>query len=109
MTPCNWSGNGMTQANAKTESLSFTASIDDSIVKWFLKDKNEIIKRLKSMGFRRAAIIDRARELGLSEQFLKWCSVSNPKVALRDCLGCAERFLSVGVQNRLCPRCKNRS
>ncbi len=109
MTLHHGSGTGMTQAKSKTETLSFTASIDDSIVEWFIKDKNEIIKRLTSKGFRKAAVMDRARELGLSEQFLKWCALGNPDVALRACLGCGERFLSVGVQNRLCPRCKNKS
>jgi hypothetical protein len=60
-------------------------------------------------GFDREAVVERARELGLTEQFIKWCALSEPDVALRACLGCANRFLSVGVQNRLCPRCRTRS
>jgi len=99
----------MTQVSTKTEQPSFTASVDDRIVEWFVKDKDEIIKRLVNKGFERRDVIERARELGLSEQFLKKCSHGNPDVAMRICLGCSERFLSIGFQNRLCPRCRNRS
>ncbi len=98
----------MTSVKTKRESPLFTASIDKIIVKGFLADRRTAINELKTKGFTRNAILDRARELGLSDQFLKWCAVGKSDVALRNCLGCGERFLSVGFQNRLCPRCKNR-
>ncbi len=86
----------------------FTYSIDGCIIKGFLENRRALFKKLRTMGFSRNAIIDRARELGLSDQFLKNCSVGNHDVAMRICLGCNERFLSIGVGNRLCPRCRNR-
>ena len=92
----------------KTAPASFSASIDRCIIEGFLADRRGMIEKLKSKGFSKSEIDDRARELGLSEQFLKACSVGNSDVALRTCLGCGERFLSIGFQNRLCPRCKNR-
>jgi len=97
-----------TESAKMVEAPMFTASVDDSIIKGFLADRREMIKRLKCKGFTRNAILDRARHLGLSDQFVKWCSIGATDVALRNCLGCGERFLSVGFQNRLCPRCKNR-
>ena len=90
------------------EAPAFSAALDDSIIKGFLTDRRRMIKTLKSKGFTRDEILERARHLGLSDQFVKWCSIGNSDVALRNCLGCGERFLSVGFQNRLCPRCKNR-
>ncbi len=92
----------------KTDIPDFTASVDGLIVEGFLSKRTDAIEKLKDMGFTQSAITDRAKYLGLSEQFIKWCSVGNPRVALRNCLGCGERFLSVGFQNRLCPRCRNR-
>jgi hypothetical protein len=91
----------------KNVAPSFTSTIDGVIVKGFLANQKAAIKKLKGMGFSRKAIINRAKELGLTDQFIKRCSVGNPDVALRTCLRCGERFLSLGFQNRLCPRCKN--
>ena len=99
----------MTDTSSNPNVLSFTASVDDSIVDWLLNDRRESLDRLVRMGFRRSALLQRGRDLGLSEQFLKRCSVGNPSVALRNCLGCGERFLSIGMQNRMCPRCRHRT
>jgi len=98
----------MTRAACELESPVFNASIDDCIVEGFLTDRRATIRSLKARGFSRSAVIDRARQLGLSEQFIKACSIGEAAVALRICLRCNERFLSVGVQNRLCHRCKTR-
>ena len=95
-------------ASANNTARAFTSSIDGTIIKGFLENRRAMFKKLGSMGFTRSAILDRAKELGLSDQFLKKCSVGNHKVAMRICLGCNARFLSMGVGNRLCPRCRNR-
>jgi uncharacterized paraquat-inducible protein A len=98
----------MTSNLNKSECPPFTASIDGCIVRGFLEDRKEMIKKLKTKGFTRSAIIERAKQLGLSEQFIKRCSQGKSDVALRTCLRCSERFLSEGKQNRLCTRCKNK-
>ena len=87
---------------------AFTSSIDGCIIKGFLDNRRAMFKKLTTMGFTRNAILHRAKELGLSDQFLKKCSIGNHNVAMRTCLGCNARFLSMGVGNRLCPRCRNR-
>lgn len=95
-------------SNGNNAAVAFTNSIDGTIIKGFLENRRAMFKKLTTMGFSRSAILDRAKELGLSDQFLKKCSVGNHNVAMRDCLGCNARFLSMGVGNRLCPRCRNR-
>ena len=94
--------------SAKATPLCFTASVDGIIIEGFLDDRKAMFMKLKNMGFSRNAVNDRARRLGLSDQFIKRCAIGDPDVGLRICLRCGERFLSVGFQNRLCARCKNR-
>jgi hypothetical protein len=65
-------------SNGNNAAVAFTNSIDGTIIKGFLENRR------------------------------KKCSVGNHNVAMRDCLGCNARFLSMGVGNRLCPRCRNR-
>jgi hypothetical protein len=95
-------------SGAKRDAPTFTADIDGAIIRGFLDDRRALFRKLSRLGFSRGAVIDRARQLGLSEQFVKRCSVGDPDVALRTCLRCGERFLSVGFQNRLCNRCKSK-
>jgi len=87
----------------------FTAVIDRCIIKGFLGNRKEMYRQLRSQGYTRGAVLDRAQQLGLSDQFVKSCTVGNPDVALRTCLGCGNRFLSVGFQNRLCAHGKSRN
>jgi hypothetical protein len=87
---------------------AFDNSIDGCIIRGFLDNRRAMFKKLITLGFTRNAILDRAKELGLSDQFLKKCSVGSHDVAMRTCLGCNDSFLSMGVGNRLCPRCRNR-
>lgn len=94
--------------SADNTACAFTNSVDRTIIKGFLENRRAMFKKLATMGFTRSAVLDRAKELGLSDQFVKKCSVGNHKVAMRTCLGCNARFLSMGVGNRLCPRCRNR-
>ncbi|MBN2498122.1 MAG: hypothetical protein JXR96_26265 [Deltaproteobacteria bacterium] len=88
---------------------AFSESIDACIVRGFLADRKAMFKNLARQGLSRGVVLERARQLGLTEQFLKKCAVGTPAVALRDCLGCGERFLSVGFQNRLCSRCRSKT
>jgi len=97
-----------TMSPAKSGALSFSASIDRFIIEGFIEDQRNMFKKLRTMGFSKSSVMNRAKQLGLSDQFVKKCSVGDHKVAMRNCLGCNAHFLSVGFQNRLCPRCKNR-
>lgn len=99
----------MKTEKSKSESPRFSSTVDGNIVDGFLGDTTGMVDRLESLGFSRESIFHRARQLGLTDQFIKRCAIGNPDVALRSCLGCGERFLSVGIQNRLCNRCRARS
>jgi hypothetical protein len=99
----------MTVEQHATEAPRFTLALDDLILDGFFKNQNVMFRKLTSMGFSRTEVIDRAKQLlGLSNQFLKRCTIGHPAVALRKCLNCAETFLSLGFHNRLCNRCKGR-
>ncbi|HOX44372.1 MAG TPA: hypothetical protein PK668_12285 [Myxococcota bacterium] len=86
----------------------FTLDIDGCIVRGYLSNRRAMLRELAGQGYSRSAVLHRARELGLSAQFVKWCAIGKPDVALRACLGCGTPFVSVGVHNRLCPRCRHK-
>jgi hypothetical protein len=86
----------------------FTLDIDDCIVRGYLSNRRAMLRELAGQGYSRSAVLHRARELGLSAQFVKWCAIGKPDVALRACLGCGVSFVSVGSHNRLCPRCRHK-
>ncbi len=52
-----------------------------------------------------AAMHTRAKQLGLTNGFIKQCRLSGTQAALRVCMNCSAHFLSWGSQNRLCRRC----
>ena len=99
---------GMTDKQDTTESPRFSLAIDELIIAGFISNQEKMLGRLQALGFSRDEIIDRTRQLGLSVQFLKQCSINHSDVTLRECLRCSERFLSAGFQNRLCNRCRGK-
>jgi len=99
---------GQAHADDGGPAPAFTTAIDGRIVRGYLANRRAMLRELAGQGFRRSAILQRARELGLTEQFVKWCAIGHPAVALRACLGCGVSFVSVGAHNRLCPRCRHR-
>jgi hypothetical protein len=98
----------MTEEGNKMETPRFSLGLDGLIIDGFFKNQIMMFRKLKAMGFSKNEIIDRVKQLGLSEQFVKRCAVGHPDVAQRKCLRCSDVFLSVGFQNRLCSRCKGR-
>lgn len=46
------------------------------------------------------------RELGMTDGFIKGCRLSGSQPAMRVCVRCDARFLSTGVHNRVCRRCR---
>lgn len=59
-------------------------------------------------GVGEAAVRARARDLGLSKEFIKNCRLSDSRPGMRVCIRCDARFLSTGVHNRLCRHCPRR-
>ena len=60
------------------------------------------------VGVDEKAIRARARELGMSKEFIKNCRLSGSLPAMRACIRCDATFLSSGIHNRLCRRCPPR-
>ena len=59
-------------------------------------------------GISESSIRERARVLGLTKVFTKNCRRGGSRAAVRVCIKCDERFLSSGIHNRLCTRCRPR-
>lgn len=99
----------MSEKSNEAAGPRFSIAIDDMIIDGFFDDLAAMLRKMRNLGFSRDEIMDRTRILGLSRQFVKQCTLMKSDVALRECLGCSERFLSAGVGNRMCKRCKGRS
>jgi hypothetical protein len=98
----------MSDEKNDAQAVRFSPAHDGLIIDGFLTGKMEMFRKLMALGFSRDEIVERAKQFGLSKQFIKRCGIGRPDVALRECLRCSELFLSVGFQNRLCNRCKAR-
>jgi hypothetical protein len=92
----------------KGEAVSFTPEVDKWIIEGFLGDRASMLKELSEAGFDRRAIFERAKELGLTDEFIKQCHLTGVDVALRKCLRCDEIFASMGPHNRICRRCQGK-
>ena len=99
----------MSDRQQEIETVSFTPEIDKRIIEGFLGDREAMINELSRSGFNRPRILERARNLGLSDHFIKNFHRSGTDVgdvAVRLCLGCNEPFASMGPHNRICRRCQ---
>lgn len=90
------------------ENLPFTPKVDKRIIEGFLGNRGAMMEELSKAGFSRRAVLERAKELGLTDNFVKQCRLSGVDVALRQCLRCDEIFASMGPHNRICRRCQIR-
>jgi hypothetical protein len=87
---------------------SFSLEIDQQIIKGLLVDQEATLRELAKAGFPRSVVLDRAGKLGLTSDLLKMHRLDRLDVSVRRCLNCDEAFLSLGMQNRLCSRCRKR-
>ena len=87
---------------------SFSLEIDRRIIKGLLVDQEATLRELAKAGFPRSVVLDRAGKLGLTSDLLKRHRLERLDVSVRRCLNCDETFLSLGMQNRLCSRCRKR-
>ncbi|MEZ4449162.1 MAG: hypothetical protein R3B09_06755 [Nannocystaceae bacterium] len=83
------------------------AEVDRRIIDAFIEDDDPrldaLVPGLDAEGIRR-----RAGEIGLTRELVRDARLSGVRLAMRACIRCDDRFLSVGPQNRLCRRCSRR-
>lgn len=53
-------------------------------------------------------VLQRGRQLGITDRFIKECRLSGTRPAVRRCVKCDVGFLSSGIHNRVCQRCRSR-
>jgi hypothetical protein len=83
------------------------APTDQRIVDSLIAGDDQL-RELARDGVSEAAIRERARELGVTWEFIKQCRLSGSRPAIRACMRCDASFLSSGIENRLCRRCVRR-
>ena len=88
--------------------VAFTPELDRRICEGYLGDRQTMLEELDRVGITEEAIVKRGEVLGLSASFLSKCHEDGVTVAVRECLSCEQPFVSLGRQNRLCKRCRNR-
>ncbi len=82
--------------------------MDQRIIDCLVAGDQEQLDELSKDGGGEEAIRARAKALGLTNEFIKKCRLSGSRPALRACMKCDAKFLSWGLQNRLCRRCSVR-
>ena len=80
-------------------------SLEQRIIDGFLADDADQLAAVAADVGGDAALRHRAKAMGLTYDFIKRCRLSGSRPALRPCMRCDTKFLSWGVQNRLCRRC----
>jgi hypothetical protein len=83
----------------------FGPAVDKQIIEGFLADEEATLQLLEQAGFERAAILKRAKAL-FRHRTRDSYKVNPSQLAVRDCLGCTNEFLSSGPQHRFCADCR---
>ena len=102
-------GFGIGSKQRSLSSVAISPEIDKRIIEGYLTNREEMFEELGRVGFAKQAIIDRAGTLGLSASFVSKSRAGGVNPTVRRCLCCDQSFVSLGPQNRLCNRCRNRS
>lgn len=87
---------------------SFSRELDQRIIDGLLDDQEATLRELEESGFPRSVVLDRAGKLGLTGELLRRHRRDRIEITIRRCLNCEETFLSTGMQNRLCSRCRRK-
>lgn len=85
-----------------------THRIEQRMVESLISDDTKLIRELERRGVSEASVRAHARALGMTWEFIKQCRLSGSRPAMRVCVNCDVRFLSSGIDNRLCRRCGRR-
>ena len=84
----------------------FTRAIDRRIIDGYLQDLPAMVEELGRAGISEEAIVRRGESLGVTKDSLSRSAPGEHQIAARECLCCDRTFLSFGIQNRLCRRCR---
>lgn len=82
--------------------------IDRRIIEGYLQDPRSMIEELGQAGIAKEEIIRRGAALGVTPAVLSVEEPGRSGLAARVCLRCDQAFLSLGIHNRLCRRCRGR-
>ncbi len=91
----------------KKSDLVFTPKIDKQIIEGLLENREYLFAELERDNFNKSVILQRASELGMSEDMGQKYQKGKIDAAARLCLRCNRYFASIGKNNRLCRRCCN--
>jgi hypothetical protein len=89
-----------------TPDVRFTRDIDRRIIDGYLRDLRAMVEELGRAGISKEAILRRGEALGVTKDALASGELGPQRAAARECLCCDRTFLSFGIQNRLCRRCR---
>lgn len=73
-----------------------------------VSDDVQVFRELLGRGIDESSVRAHARELGVTDGFIKECRLSGSRPAMRCCIKCDVKFLSSGIHNRVCRRCASR-
>jgi hypothetical protein len=79
------------------------AEIDQRIIEAYVDDPRSLGKLIP--GLSDADVRRRAAEIGLTREVVRDARLFGAPLAMRTCVRCDRKFLSIGPQNRLCRRC----
>jgi len=82
--------------------------LDEQIIECMVAEDPARLRELSRTGIAEASIRARARALGITGEFIKRCRLSGSRAAMRVCINCDVKFLSSGIHNRICNRCRPR-
>jgi hypothetical protein len=82
--------------------------LDQRIIEMLVAEDGTLIEELSRGGLNEESVRAQARELGMTNEFIKQCRLSGSRPAMRRCIACDASFLSSGIDNRLCRRCPRR-
>lgn len=85
-----------------------TARIEQRMVESMVSDDTKLFRELERRGVSEATVRAHARAIGMTWEFIKQCRLSESRPGMRVCINCDVRFLSSGIDNRLCRRCGRR-
>ncbi len=86
--------------------VNFTPELDERILRGLVEDEVELLREMGEHGHPPPIVRARAAHLGLTDQIVLRCRLAGTCPSMRECLACERRFLSTGVQHRLCKRCR---
>ena len=79
--------------------------LDQEIIDCLVLDDPKALGALAKRAGGMVVLRTRAREIGLTREFLRTCREAQTRAGMRACMNCDRDFLSWSPRNRLCKRC----